>query len=135
MGGTNPYIKEPEVKRPIQKFHVRVDNADKTIEVDPSKLPFGDTGLPGSLLDILLNAGVEMDHACGGVCACATCHVYVKTGAESCAPADESENDMLDMAPDLKPNSRLACQCVPDGTTDVTVEIPSWNRNYAREGN
>ncbi len=122
------------MKRPVKKFQVLVENAGKTIEVDPAKVPYGDTGLPGSLLDILLHSGVEMDHACGGVCACATCHVYVKSGIEGCSAPDESENDMLDMAPDLKPNSRLACQCVPDGTTDVVVEIPSWNRNYAREG-
>ncbi len=135
MGGTNPYIKEPEVKRPTQKFNVRVENADRVIEVNPAELPYGDTGLPGSLLDILLNAGIEMDHACGGVCACATCHIYVKEGGDSCPSAEEAENDMLDMAPDLKPNSRLACQCVPDGSKDITVEVPSWNRNYAREGN
>jgi ferredoxin, 2Fe-2S len=134
MGGLNPYIKEPEVKLPTQKFTVRIENANKVIEVDPTKIPFGDTGLPGSLLDILLNAGVEMDHACGGVCACATCHIYVKDGSDTCGAAEEAENDMLDMAPDLKPSSRLACQCVPSGEKDITVEIPSWNRNYAREG-
>ena len=134
MGGTNPYIKEPEVKKPTQKFCVRVENADRVIEVDPAKIPFGDTGLPGSLLDILLSHGIEMDHACGGVCACATCHIYVKDGADSCPAPEEAENDMLDMAPDIKPTSRLACQCVPNGEKDVTVEIPSWNRNYAREG-
>jgi 2Fe-2S ferredoxin len=134
MSVTN-LTEEPEVKRPNQKFQIHVENVGKTIEVDPAKLPLGDTGLPGSLLDILLNSGVDMDHACGGVCACATCHVYVKSGLESCPAADESENDMLDMAPDLKPNSRLACQCVPNGSQNLTVEIPSWNRNYAREGN
>ncbi len=135
MGGTNPYIKEPEVKKPVDKFEVRVEGLEKPILVDPSKLPYGDTGLPGSLLDILLHAGVEVDHACGGVCACATCHVYVTEGASSCSAAEESENDMLDMAPDLKPNSRLACQCVPDGTSNLVVQVPSWNRNYVREGN
>lgn len=134
MGGTNPYIKEPEVKKPTQSFQVSLENSDRKIEVNPADLPYGDTGLPGSLLDIMLNAGIEMDHACGGVCACATCHVYVKSGGDSCPPPEESENDMLDMAPDLKPNSRLACQCVPNGTENITVEIPSWNRNYAREG-
>ncbi len=134
MGNTNPDIREPEVKKTTNTFTVRLENTDKVIEVDPSKVPYGDTGQPGSLLDILLNAGIEIDHACGGVCACATCHVYVKEGADSCAPPDESENDMLDMAPDLKPNSRLSCQCVPSGASNITVEIPSWNRNYAREG-
>lgn len=127
-------IEEFKVKRPTQTFQVQVENVGKTIDVDPSKLPYGDTGQPGSLLDILLNAGIEMDHACGGVCACATCHIYVKEGGETCPPPDESENDMLDMAPDIKTTSRLACQCVPSGEKNLVVEIPSWNRNYAREG-
>src|SRR5205823_5162399 len=109
-------------------------NHDKTVEVDPARIPYGATGLPGSVLDIALNNGVDIDHACGGVCACATCHVYVKEGLETCSPATENEMDMLDMAPDLKPNSRLSCQCVPNGTTDIKVEVPSWNRNLVREG-
>lgn len=134
MGGTNPYIKEPDIKKPSTKYTVRVKNIGKSVEVDPKDLPYGDTGQPGSLLDILLHAGVEIDHACGGVCACATCHVYVEQGGETCAPPEEAENDMLDMAPDLRENSRLACQCVPSGEKDIVVEIPSWNRNYAREG-
>jgi 2Fe-2S ferredoxin len=53
---------------------------------------------------------------------------------ESCNEATEDEEDMLDMAPGLQPNSRLACQCVPDGTSDVVVEIPDWNRNLVSEG-
>ncbi|MBY0372026.1 2Fe-2S iron-sulfur cluster binding domain-containing protein [bacterium] len=130
---TDTSIKEAAVKKP-GTFQVRVENLDKTIEVNTASLPLGDTGKAGSILDILLHAGVEIDHACGGVCACATCHVYVKEGSETCPAAEEDENDMLDMAPDLKSNSRLACQCVPTGEKDIVVEIPSWNRNYAREG-
>ncbi len=88
---------------------------------------------PGSILDVALGQGIEIDHACGGVCACSTCHVIVRTGLESCNEATEDEEDMLDNAPGLEPDSRLGCQCVPDGTVDVVVEIPDWNRNLVRE--
>jgi 2Fe-2S ferredoxin len=74
-----------------------------------------------------------LDHACGGVCACSTCHVIVHEGLESCNEATDAELDQLDEAPGLTPKSRLGCQCVPDGTRDLVVEIPEWNKNYAKE--
>jgi ferredoxin, 2Fe-2S len=133
MGGTNPYIKTPHIELPQKKFKITISNLNKTIEVDPQKPPCG-TGLPGSILDIALGEKIDIDHACGGVAACSTCHVHVIQGLKSCSEATETENDMLDLAPDLKPNSRLACQCVPNGTEDLVIEIPSWNRNLVREG-
>lgn len=133
MGGTNPYIKTPEIEHPKKPFKITFSGI-KTITIEPSQIPFGETGLPGSILDIALNNGVGMDHACGGVCACATCHVVVKQGLESCNGPTENELDMLDLAPDLRPESRLGCQCVPNGEADLVVEIPSWNRNLVREG-
>jgi 2Fe-2S ferredoxin len=60
--------------------------------------------------------------------------VIVREGEPSCNEATEDEEDMLDLAPGLTPQSRLACQCVPDGSTDLVVEIPSWNRNLVSEG-
>ncbi len=135
MGGTNPYIESPKVTKAKKKFTVTFrGDVEATIEVDPEKVPYGETGLAGSILDIALHNGVEIDHACGGVCACSTCHVYLVKGGETCSPSMDSEQDMLDMAPDVRPSSRLACQCVPNGETDIIVEIPSWNRNLAREG-
>ena len=134
MGGTNPYIKTPKFQKASRKFTVTFENLGKTVEVDPAAIPYGHTGLPGSLLDIAMGAGIDIDHACGGVAACSTCHVYVKKGMDSCSEAQEEELDMLDMAPDLRPASRLSCQCVPNGETDITLEIPSWNRNLVREG-
>lgn len=107
---------------------------NQVVEVDPSKLPYGDTGLPGSLLDIALHHGISLDHACGGVCACSTCHVFVKSGMESCSEAEDSELDLVDAAPGNSMESRLSCQCVPDGEKDLVVEIPGWNRNLAKEG-
>lgn len=134
MGGTNPYIKAPDPKHPQKKYRITYVNHGKTVEVDPKDIPYGSTGLAGSILDVALNHGVDIDHACGGVCACATCHVYVKEGLKNCSVPTESEMDMLDMAPEVKPNSRLSCQCVPTGDSDITVEVPSWNRNLVREG-
>ena len=133
MGGTNPYIQAPDIKKAGKKFRITFSNLNKVIEVDPKTAPCG-TGLPGSILDIALSNGIDIDHACGGVCACSTCHIYLKQGFQTCSEATENELDMLELAPDLKPNSRLACQCVPNGDEDLIVEIPSWNRNLVREG-
>jgi len=134
MGGRNPYI-ESEVKYTpaTKKFKVTFVKEGKAIEVDPEKVPYQDDGLPGSILDIALGNGIALDHACGGVCACSTCHVIVHEGLETCNEASDAELDQLDEAPGLTPKSRLGCQCVPDGTKDIVVEIPDWNRNYARE--
>ena len=74
-----------------------------------------------------------MDHSCGGVCACSTCHIIVREGFESCNDATDDEEDMLDLAPGLEPQSRLACQCVPNGSQSVIIEIPEWNRNLVSE--
>lgn len=138
MGGTNPYIPKPETEKPTRVFSITFvandGKSEKTVEVHPDRIPYGETGLAGSLLDVALGAGIEMDHACGGVCACSTCHVYVKEGLASCSKATDAENDMVDLAPDIRANSRLACQCVPNGTVNLRVEIPSWNRNLVREG-
>src|SRR5262245_41581841 len=133
MGGVNPYITPAEVKPPTKKYTLTFLPEGKTIEVDPEKLPYGRNGLPGSILDIAHGAGVKLDHSCGGVCACSTCHVIVRQGRESCNEATEDEEDQLDEARGLTPDSRLGCQCVPDGTCNVVVEIPGWNRNLVSE--
>lgn len=135
MGGINPYIGSPTTQRPKKKFYIIFENDNTRIEVDPDRIPYQSSGLPGSILDIALGSGIEMDHACGGVCACSTCHVHIKEGLPSCSSAAEEELDMLDNAPDLRPSSRLACQCVPSGEEDLIVSIPDWNRNLVKEGN
>jgi 2Fe-2S ferredoxin len=86
-----------------------------------------------SILDVALNYGVRLDHACGGNCACTTCHVWVKEGAENLSEMDDDEADRLDMAADLQLNSRLGCQAVITKPGKVVVEIPAWNRNYISE--
>ena len=137
MAGVNPYIQKAEVAKartPFTVTYVDEETGKRTeVPVDPATFPFGKIGLDGSLLDIAEEAGVEINHSCGGVCACSTCHVYVQEGGKSCSRATDDEEDELDKAPALTPDSRLSCQCVPDGTRDVVVEIPGWNRNLVRE--
>lgn len=133
MGGKNPYTQEAEIELPKKKYTVTFLPDEERIEVDPEALPYARDGQPGSILDIALGHGIDLDHACGGVVACSTCHVVFREGGETCQPATDEEEDMLDLAPGLTPTSRLGCQAVPDGTKDVVVEIPEWNRNYAKE--
>ena len=115
MGGVNPYIEKARVELPTQKFTVTFvfeeTGERRVFEVDPSQIPYGRTGLDGSILDIAFGAGVEIDHACGGVCACATCHVYVDPAwIEKLPPKSDMEETMLDFAQDIEPTSRLSCQ-------------------------
>jgi 2Fe-2S ferredoxin len=106
--------------------------ANVTVEFEPGKMPYSHHGKPGSLLDIALNHGIHLEHACGGSCACTTCHVVVKEGEGNLSEMEEDEEDRLFGAADLTLHSRLGCQSVVKG--DVVVEIPSWNRNYVSEG-
>jgi 2Fe-2S ferredoxin len=105
---------------------------DVTVEFESDQLPYRDHGLPESLLDVALNFGVSLEHACGGNCACTTCHVIVREGDSSLSPMEDCEEDRLDFAPGLTLHSRLGCQAVVKG--NVVVEIPDWNRNYVSEG-
>lgn len=135
MGGTNPYIKPAEFEPATRKFKITFIDGDKRVsfEVDPADVPYDRTGLPGSILDISAGANVAIDHACGGVCACSTCHVIVREGLESCNEPTDDELDMLDEARGVELNSRLACQCVPNGSAELVVEVPAWNRNLVKE--
>ncbi|MCI0355943.1 MAG: 2Fe-2S iron-sulfur cluster-binding protein [Acidobacteria bacterium] len=133
MGGKNPYIEEAVYKPATNKYKVTFVREGRTVEVDPAKVPYGHNGLPGSILDISEGFRLGLDHACGGVCACSTCHVIVHEGLESCNEATDAELDELDMAPGITPKSRLGCQTVPDGSQDLVVEIPEWNKNFAKE--
>jgi ferredoxin, 2Fe-2S len=133
MGGTNPYIEQAKYVPATNKYKVTFVREGKTVEVDPAKVPYGREGLPGSILDLSSGFHIGLDHACGGVNACSTCHVIVHEGLESCNEPTDAELDELDMAPGVTQKSRLGCQCVPDGTQDLVVEIPEWNKNYAKE--
>ena len=133
MGGTNPYARQSAPPPPTARYKLTFLPANVTVEVDPARVPYSRDGQKGSILEIALGNGIDIDHACGGVCACSTCHVIVKKGLESCPAASEEEEDQIDNAPGLTPQSRLACQTVPSGATDVVVEIPRWNRNLVSE--
>ena len=103
-----------------------------TVEFEPETLPYGGHGKPGSVLDIFEHFGMQLEHACGGNCACTTCHVVVKQGEGNLSEMEDDEGDRLLEAADLTLHSRLGCQCVVTG--DVVIEIPAWNRNYVSEG-
>lgn len=86
-----------------------------------------------SICDSLLDNDIDIDHACDKVCACTTCHVIIREGYNSLNAAEEKEEDLLDKAWGLEPNSRLSCQAIV-GTTDLVVEIPKYSINMAKEG-
>ena len=103
-------------------------------EVDPAKIPYGPTGLRGSLLDVAMGSGVALEHVCGGVCACSTCHIVVKQGLESCNEGTDDEFGQLEEAPITSLQSRLGCDCVPNGTKAIVVEITAGNKNLVKAG-
>ena len=86
-----------------------------------------------SICDTLLEHGVDIEHACEKQAACTTCHVLVREGFESLEEASEKEEDMLDKAWGLEPQSRLSCQAKVAGE-DLVIEIPKYTINYEREG-
>ena len=80
----------------------------------------------------MLDNNIAIEHACDLSCACTTCHVVVREGYDSLNEADECEEDLLDRAWGLEPLSRLSCQAIL-AQQDVTVEIPMYSINHARE--
>ena len=85
-----------------------------------------------SVLDSMLEQGIDVEHACEKSCACTTCHVIVREGFDSLSPSSEDEDDLLDRAWGLTPVSRLSCQAIV-GDTKLVVEIPKYSINYAKE--
>ena len=102
----------------------------------PEICPEGRTfeGTPGrSLLDNLLDHGIDVEHACEKSCACTTCHVIVREGFGTLTPSTEDEDDLLDRAWGLTPVSRLSCQAIVDDAK-LVVEIPRYTINQVKEG-
>ncbi|WP_296056229.1 ISC system 2Fe-2S type ferredoxin [uncultured Amphritea sp.] len=85
-----------------------------------------------TICDAALREGIEIEHACEKSCACTTCHVIVREGFGSLDESDELEDDMLDKAWGLEPESRLSCQAVV-GDDDLVVEIPKYTINQVSE--
>ena len=107
---------------------------DVNIVVKLADAPFNDHGKPASLLAAAMSAHEVIEHSCGGVCACSTCHVIVERGGEFLSAASEQEQDMLDLAPGLTLASRLACQAeLLRDDAEVVLRIPTANRNYVGE--
>jgi len=86
-----------------------------------------------TVLNVALRNGIHIEHACEKSCACTTCHVVIREGFASLQPSDELEDDMLDKAWGLEPNSRLSCQAVVDDQ-DLVLEIPRYTINQVSEG-
>jgi 2Fe-2S ferredoxin len=135
MAGTNPYIDTPTYVLPKQPYSITIysEGEPHTFTVEPRHIPYERSGLPGSILDICEGHDIPLEHTCGGVLACSTCHVIIREGMEACNEASEDEEDQLEEAPGLTSKSRLGCQCVPNGSRSIVVEIPRWNRNAVKE--
>jgi 2Fe-2S ferredoxin len=74
------------------------------------------------VLDVVLDNGIKLQHNCGGVCGCSTCHIYVNKGMDNIQEISEKEEDFVDRAVRPKITSRLACQCVVlDGDIEITI--------------
>ncbi len=89
------------------------------------------------LLEVAVEHGINIEHACGAVCACSTCHVYVEAGMDCLREPTEAEEDRVEEAPGLQRNSRLSCQCdivrQPATGQRIVVRVPGWNRNAVKE--
>ncbi|MDG1254437.1 MAG: ISC system 2Fe-2S type ferredoxin [Glaciecola sp.] len=85
-----------------------------------------------TVLDVALKNGIGIEHACEKVCACTTCHVIIREGFDALAESDELEDDLLDKAWGLEPESRLSCQVIVTDD-DLVVEIPKYTINHASE--
>src|SRR5215216_1297066 len=108
------------------------DGTEKTVEFEQGKLPYHEHGLPESFLDVAMNFDIPLEHACGGSCACTTCHLVIKQGMQNLSEMEDNEADRLDTAWDLTTSSRLGCQAVIKG--DVVAQFPMYTRNYVQEG-
>jgi ferredoxin, 2Fe-2S len=122
MQSTEGAIMEAETEKRVHKVTFIQNNGEAvTVEYEPGVTPYHEHGLEGSLLDIALNYHIDLQHACGGNCACTTCHVIVKQGEENLSDMEECEEDKIYEADSVTLHSRLGCQAVVKG--DVTVEI------------
>ena len=85
-----------------------------------------------SICDAALRNGLEIEHACEMSCACTTCHVHIREGFDELPEADELEEDFLDKAWGVDPDSRLSCQVIVEDA-DLVVEIPRYTINMVSE--
>ena len=128
--------KQVDLSKPPGEGMVRVTflPEGRTVEFEFGAMPYDHHGKPMSFLDVAENYGIFLDHACGGSCACTTCHLWIKEGAQGLSEADDEELDRMETAADVQLNSRLGCQAIITKPGSYVVEIPKWNRNYVTEG-
>ncbi|MBK8388109.1 MAG: 2Fe-2S iron-sulfur cluster binding domain-containing protein [Saprospiraceae bacterium] len=87
-----------------------------------------------SILEVTEGHDIHLNHNCGGVCACSTCHIYVLKGEDQVEEISDKEEDFIDRAINPKLESRLACQCIIlDADADIVVQIPDQNRIIGHE--
>jgi 2Fe-2S ferredoxin len=125
-----------EVSIPMARLRIIFENGEpeRVIEFDPRRAPFQHDGQPSSILDVMLGQHVHLEHACGGNCACTTCHVIVRQGLNKLGEASEQEEDLLDRAPGLTPTSRLGCQAViEDNDAEIVIVVPRFTINQVSE--
>jgi len=109
-----------------------IDGEETVIEFEHGQVPYSNHGKPESFLDLAKHFHVPLEHACGGSCACTTCHVIVRKGYDALEPPTEKEDDLLDKAWGLELTSRLSCQARV-GDEPLTVEIPKYTINQVSE--
>lgn len=98
-------------------YKVKINFEEKGL--DPVEL---DIAEGESVLDVCLENGIELQHNCGGVCGCSTCHIYVNSGEDNVQEISDKEEDFIDRAVNPRINSRLGCQCVMiDGNIEITI--------------
>ncbi len=108
----------------MPKIHFQSPLDDVSVEVEEGT----------TVLEAAEKAGAKVGHSCGGVCACSTCHVYVMQGGDSLSDQDDPEMDRLDMAFDVRPTSRLACQALV-GRQDLEVQVSEESLNAYMDEN
>ena len=109
-----------------------IDGETTVVEFEHGQVPYSNHGKPESFLDLAKNFHVPLEHACGGSCACTTCHVIIRQGDQHLSEMQDDEADRLDTAWGLTARSRLGCQAVI--SRDVVCELPKYTRNYVQEG-
>src|ERR1700730_11210840 len=109
-----------------------IDGESQTVEFEHGKLPYSNHGKPESFLDVAKNLEIPLEHACGGSCACTTCHVIVREGEQNLSDMEDDEADRLDTAWGLTARSRLRRQAAIFGRG--VLGIPMYTRNYVQEG-
>src|SRR2546422_10962957 len=108
-----------------------IDGEPTTVEFETGQLPYSHHGKPESFLDVAKNLHVPLEHACGGSCACTTCHVIIREGAQNLSEMQDDEADRLDTACDLTPQSRLGRHGVVTGAR--VCGRPMDTRDYVPE--